>query len=109
MSANGRGSGYHHFSGLSTPVLMFFESYYKPGTVTSGFGTTVSKEAWNEEKTSLTLTAEVNGKAPVILVCLAAEREYTFEVNGESVNAKRVTSGAYELPVPCGKLTLKIY
>ena len=108
MSANGRGSGYHHFSGLSTPVLMFFESYYKPGTVTVGFDSTIISESWNEDKTTLSLSAEVNGKAPVILVCLAEGREYTFTVNGSTVPARKVASGAYEISVPTGKVELNI-
>ena len=108
MSANGRGSGYHHFSGLSTPVLMFFESYYKPGTVTVGFGTTVKAEIWNSEKTALTLECRSIGKAPAALVCLAAGAEYSFSVNGVPAMARQVTEGAYEIGLPTGSSTLKI-
>jgi len=108
MSANGRGSGYHHFSGLSTPVLMFFESYYKPGTVTAGFGTTVGSVVWNADKTALTLKCRTNGRKPVVLVCLAAGKSYTFTVNGKQVTAKQVTGGAYEVSVPTGNVVLTI-
>ena len=109
MSANGRGSGYHHFSGLSTPVLMFFESYYKPGTVTVGFDSTVVSELWNEDKTNLILKARVGGKSPVILVCLSAEKNYTFTVNGKPTSAKQVTSGAYEIALPTGDVTIETH
>ncbi len=108
MSENGRGSGYHHFSGLSTPVLMFFESYYKPGTVTVGFGTTVKCECWNADKTALTLECATHGKAPTALVCLAAGRSYGFTVNGSPVAARQVTDGAYEIPLVEGNVKLEI-
>lgn len=108
MSANGRGSGFHQFSGLSTPVLMFFESYYTPGTVTAGFATTVVSEVWNEDKTELVLDAVCGGKRPVALVCLAAEKHYSFAVNGKAVPARRVTEGAYEVALAGGRVTLKV-
>ena len=106
MSANGRGSGFHQFSGLSTPVLLFFESYYTPGTVTVGFESTVASEVWNEDKTALELTASVGGKRPMVLVCLAAGKEYRFTVNGKTVAARQVSAGAYEVPVEKGRLHL---
>ncbi len=105
MSANGRGSGFHQFSGLSTPVQLFFESYYTPGTVTVGFETTVVSEKWNADKTALTLKATCGGKHPMTLICLAAG-DYTFAVNGRDVLARRVTDGAYELPLSHGNVTV---
>ncbi len=108
MSANGRGSGFHHFSGLSTPVLMFFESYYTPGTVTVGFCTTVKKEKWNSEKTEMTMTCTCNGTAPVALICMKAGRSYRFTVNGADVSAVAVTDGAYELALPCGNTEISV-
>lgn len=44
LAKSGRGAGWHHFSGLSTPVLAWFNAYYKPGTVTTGF------EIWIEQQ-----------------------------------------------------------
>ena len=39
------------FPGLSTPVLMFFASYYTPGTLTVGFETMVTaKKAGTQKK-----------------------------------------------------------
>ncbi|EDM35570.1 hypothetical protein PBAL39_07780 [Pedobacter sp. BAL39] len=43
LSGSGRGAGWHQFSGLSTPVLGWFNACYKPGTVTTGF------EIWQKE------------------------------------------------------------
>ena len=36
MILNGRGAGFHQFSGLSTPVLMWYNYLYKLYTVTGG-------------------------------------------------------------------------
>ncbi len=106
MSESGRGSGFHQFSGLSTPVLMFFESYYKPGTVTLGFSANVISERWNEDKTSLILKCVSGGKAPIALICLSDKRKYTFTANGIELNAKQITRGAYEVEIPKGEFVL---
>ena len=103
MIENGRGSGFAQFSGLSTPVLMFFESYYKPGTVTLGLSATVLSEKWNEDKTSLDLRYEANGKAPLALICLREGKEYSFISGTKELIARKVTAGAYEVEIPCGE------
>jgi hypothetical protein len=108
MSANGRGSGFHQFSGLSTPVLMFFESYYTPGTVTVGFNTTVTSEKWNEDKTELTVECTARGSHPIALVCMRVGNEYRFTVNGEEVCVKVVTDGAFEIPLTYGKSVVSV-
>ena len=41
MIANGRGSGFHQFSGLSTPVLLWYKAYFSPGTINTGFLTMI--------------------------------------------------------------------
>ncbi|MBR2353520.1 MAG: hypothetical protein IKA76_03340 [Clostridia bacterium] len=108
MSANGRGSGFHQFSGLSTPVLLFFESYYTPGSVTTGFEPTILSQQWNENKTELSLACSSEGRDSVAVVCMNAEREYSFTLNGSAVNARRLTDGAYEIPLSCGKNQLNV-
>ena len=108
MSANGRGSGFHQFSGLSTPVLMFFESYYTPGTLTTGFEATISEEIWNAEKTALKCKVNCGGKRPTALVCLAAGKNYAFFVNEHPVSAKQITDGAYELALSSGENIISI-
>lgn len=103
MSANGRGSGFHQFSGLSTPVLLFFESYYKPGTVTLGFCSDVIEEHWGDDKTSLYLKCICTAEESLALICLSEKKSYRFIVNDSEVPAKKVTNGAYEIPIAKGE------
>ena len=103
MSASGRGSGFHQFSGLSTPVLMFFESYYKPGTVTLGLRSAVISEEWNEEKSALRLAYNSSSDSPIALICLKEGKKYSFISDGKTLEAKQVTGGAYEVKIPFGQ------
>lgn len=108
MTSNGRGSGYHQFSGLSTPVLMFFESYYTPGTVTLGFASSVKEANWNSKKSSLAMKCTAYGTAPTALICLAAKDGYSFTLNGKKINPRQITLGAYEIDLPIGESEILI-
>ncbi|MBQ7036345.1 MAG: hypothetical protein IJN74_02520 [Clostridia bacterium] len=107
MIKNGRGSGFHQFSGLSTPVLMFFETYYKPGTVTAGHRTLVNKQSWAGDFEEAYVECTSLTSASKIIVCMA-EGKYAVEVNGEIVNTKTVTAGALEIPIQKGENHIKI-
>ena len=95
MCSNGRGAGFHQFSGLSTPVLMFFETLYTPGAVTVGFDTTVLKKKLNADNTAIEVDSVSNCDGSVMVICLSDKCKYKFTVNGKAVRAKRLTDGAY--------------
>lgn len=92
MIQNGRGAGFHQFSALSTPVLMWFESYYTPFAVTGGFRTLIRDKAQTES----TLSFRVTTDAPhaTVLVCLPEGRNYAFDVSAE---IKKLNGGTYAI------------
>ena len=102
MSANGRGCGFHQFSGLSTPVLMFFEAYYSPGTITLGFTSLIKYKKWNKTKTAVECECAVENDKAVAIICMTAGDDYKFTVNGCEVIARKVSDGAYEIPLKKG-------
>ena len=71
----GRGGGWSNFSGLSSPIINWYNAYNKPGTVSTGFGTLVTKAEWAADFSSVKLTLEFDkdlaGKEVAIIVCLA--------------------------------------
>ena len=75
MIETGRGGGWHNFSGLSSPILDWYNAYYTPGTVSTGFGTLVTRVVWSEDKSSveMTLTFDRNliGREVAVIACLA--------------------------------------
>ena len=70
MLTNGRGAGFHHFSGLSSPVLDWYRVYYRPGSVAAGFDTAILRQAWGEDFTSLDVTVEAGNPRAVLIVTL---------------------------------------
>ena len=92
MIENGRGAGFHQFSGLSTPVLMWFESLYKPFNVTGGFRTLITDI--RRENGGLSFGAHTDSQNATVIVCLDEGREYNFCCDAE---IKRLNGGAYAL------------
>ena len=92
MVENGRGAGFHQFSGLSTPVLLWFESYYKPFTVTGGFRTLVKNKKRYGESMSFTVTTD--SPCSSVIVCLEEGNEYTFDCHAEIT---KINKGAYSI------------
>ncbi|MBQ7915594.1 MAG: hypothetical protein IJ315_02245 [Firmicutes bacterium] len=103
MSANGRGAGFHQFSGLSTPVLMFFDAYYKPGSVTTGFMTMARNVRWNADKTEVSLDCRVLVQQVTVMIVMQEGREYHFTVNGQEAKIKKITAGGYEVTLAAGE------
>ena len=93
MIATGRGGGWSNFSGQSSPNINWYNAYHKPGTVSTGFGTLVCKEEWNEAYTSVSLTLEFDkelaGKEIAIIVCLAdGPRDIVVKAGKKAVKLK---------------------
>ena len=103
MCHNGRGSGYHHFSGLSCPISLFFESYYTPGTITTGWASMIRDAKWNGDMTEATVSAVVSKDKTSLLICMNGEKDYTFTLNGRQVVPVKLTSGAYSIMLDEGE------
>ena len=86
MLANGRGAGFHQFSGLSTPVLMWYNALYRPFSVTGGFQTLIRDMKIEEEMISFRVQAK--GERPTILVCLEEEKQYKFNTSARVIQRK---------------------
>lgn len=89
MVKNGRGAGFHQFSGLSTPVLLWGEAYFKPYSTTSGFLSLITDKKVSENRLSFCF----NGKGTVI-VCMPEEKDYSFITTGK---VSSVNKGAYAI------------
>lgn len=83
MLATGRGGGWNNFSGLSSPVINWHNAYYRPGTISTGFGTLVTRAEWAEDFSSVAITLEFDkdlvGKEVALVACLSGGVK-TFKV-----------------------------
>lgn len=88
MIAGGRGKGWHDFSGLSSPILNWYCSYYRLGTVTAGFDVMLSHARMLENCTRYDAVLETDtdciGKEKTIVLCMAPGRMYRAIINGKN-------------------------
>ncbi len=97
MIQSGRGAGWHQFGGLSAPVTQWFASYYRPGTVTTGFDTYLRKAEFGPGNRSARLELDITrpGKTTLLLV-LEGQGPWKAEAS-VPVEVNRRLSGCLEL------------
>lgn len=109
---SGRAGGWFNFSGLSSPMVNWFCSYFKPGTISTGFNAMVTKSEWNEDRTSVTASLEFDrdavGKECAVLVCTTPGKAPHAFVDGKEVKADELYDGLLQLSVKATPRPMKI-
>lgn len=100
---SGRGAGWHHFSGLSTPVLSWFSAYYRPGRLTCGFDIWIKKYQFSKDNCSLTSNLRLFGNAgnnPGIIAVMNPNFKYRVEWNGALLHFNEISKGVLSIQLP---------
>ncbi|TDE17225.1 MGH1-like glycoside hydrolase domain-containing protein [Dyadobacter psychrotolerans] len=101
---SGRGAGWHQFSGLSAPVLAWFSSYYKVGTVTAGFETVIEEQSFVKDYTAFKAKLSFDGatKAHVrtLLVCMNPAKTYQVVFGSKNVKFSVLNKGLLQIELP---------
>lgn len=113
--ASGRGAGWHQFSGLSSPLLNWYASYFRPGKVSTGFETFVDSQVFSDDYSSFdgVLSFDDSGEfhRRTILLCMAPGRTYSARFGGKAVESRLRHDGLLEVTLPPsakgGKLTVR--
>lgn len=103
----GRGAGWHQFSGLSTPILLWYGAYHEPGRLTFGF------DAWLTSpvrRTGSGCSVDVrtsfgssgSGATLTGLYCAEAETDCRVTYGGSAVPTRRVTPNVISFDLPRG-------
>jgi len=104
MIESGRGAGWHHFGGLSAPILNLFAAYHTPGRITTGLRTWIHDQAWSDGMRSVKLTvstlASSNDASPIILIALAPQqRTRKVDIDGQVTEYRTLPSGVLEITI----------
>lgn len=108
---SGRGSGWHHFTGLSCPVINWFAAYFKPGTFSGGFDLFVDDLKINTTKTELNASLINNAgrrEKSVCVVVMNPKNAYKAILNGVPADIENRMPGVAEIKLPQGKIDLTI-
>ena len=99
-----RGAGWHQFSALSTPVLLWFSAYFKLGTVTTGFEVMIKKQSFaaacSGYSAELTFDRATAPHQRSILVCLNPANNYEAFFNGNKLKTTSPQKGLIQISLP---------
>lgn len=109
--ATKRGGWFHNFGGLSAPICIWANAYFKPQTVTTGF------DVWTDYQNTTDNSAEISFKyfgesdRYTMLVTLSDKLDYTVLLDDKRVDFVQRNKGCLEITlsgdVKSGKLVIK--
>ena len=100
-----RGGWFHNFGGLSTPISIWTNAYFKAGTLTAGLDTMVNYKIFNENNTAFNCKITHFGdseKFSVIAVMNDCKKDYSVTVNGKKSEFNLRENSAVEIVLESG-------
>ncbi len=94
--ATRRGGWFHNFGGLSAPICIWANCYYKPQTVTTGF------DIWTNYQKTTDTSAEISFKyygdndRYTMIVTLSDSKEYVAFLDGKEIEYNERNKGSLE-------------
>lgn len=108
----GRGAGWNQFGGLTAPVINWFASYFKPGTVSAGFEIWISKQQFNTNFSTYQSTFVLdNSTAPhqrSFLVCMNPNYKYQVYGNNKALAVNSPYPGLLQITLPASNQDISI-
>lgn len=92
-----RGGWFHNFGGLSAPICVWANAYYKPGTVTTGFDVWTDHQYADENHAEISFKYCGSAAAYMILVCLSDRNSYKVSLNGKELDFVQREPGIIEI------------
>jgi hypothetical protein len=102
---SGRGAGWHHFSGLSTPVLSWYGAYHRPGRLTAGLDTWILRQEFSQGSRCLVAQLEnpFAGMRPFsVLAAMEPGSQYQVTWNGSPAGFNERYPGLLEITLNNG-------
>lgn len=102
--ATGQGTGWHQFSGLSSPIANWYHAYFVPGRLSAGF------DVWVRSKTDLPGHRGMKAELAIhsarqigslsLVATLAPDLAYRATWNGQAIDAIELHAGSYQIRIP---------
>ena len=101
--ATGRGGWYHQFGGLSAPLNIWVNAYYRPDTVTAGFDVWIAARRFAADNRQASLDFRYYGAHPaytLIVVLAPADSGYEVLLDGKPADFCERCPGTLEITLP---------
>lgn len=91
-----RGGWFHNFGGLSAPICIWANAYYKPGTVTTGLDMWTDYQKVTDDSAEISFKYFGNNEKYSMIVTLSDKNAYKATLDGKAVDFKLRSGGALE-------------
>ena len=91
-----RGGWFHNFGGLSAPICIWADCYYKPQTVTTGFDVWTDYQKTDDKSAEICFKYYGENERYTMVVTLSDECEYEAFLNGEKIKYNERKKGCLE-------------
>ena len=99
----GRGAGWHHFGGLSSPVLNWYSAYHLPGHLSTGLDVWTESLHFSDDHTSLMTDLQLFG-APhhksALIAVMNEDGSYAVSWNDQGLDFHERYPGVLEIQLP---------
>lgn len=95
-----RGGWFHQFGGLSAPICIWANAYYRPGTITTGFDVWTDRQTVSRETMEADFRYFGNAEHYTMLFTAEAGKVVRVTLNGEPAEYRLRTEGTVELTLP---------
>jgi len=100
LIASERGTGWHQFSGLSSPVISWFNAYYKVGRLTVGMDIWIIEQAFKNDNREFDAILKSEKKRNMsVILNMNKDFEYVFSWNGKTLKSHLLNSGSYSINI----------
>ena len=99
---SGRGSGWHQFGGLSSPVVSWFNAYYRPGQLTTGLDIWVEEQQFSNDNRAFKGRLRLNAppRTVVVIVNMQFGHNYLVLWDGGCVKHIEINPGSFQIEIP---------
>lgn len=96
---SGRGGWFHNFGGLSTPINIWTNAYFKPKTLSTGLDAMVINSQFNDDATEMECELKYygNNEKYSVIVVMSDSFDYSVTINGENSDFFSRDNGIIEI------------
>lgn len=96
---SGRGGWFHNFGGLSTPINIWTNAYFKPKTLSTGLDTMVMNSQFNDDATEAEFSLKYygNNEKYSVIAVMNDSFDYSVTLNGENTEFSIRDNGIVEI------------
>lgn len=91
-----RGGWFHNFGGLSAPICIWANAYYKPQTVTTGFDVWTDAQETGEQEARIAFRYYGENDRYTMIVTLSDKASYEAYLDGERIDFYERNKGSLE-------------